>query len=109
MNLTFKTLLSSLLVLLIYCGFSAVATAQEDGVLFRAVFVAKDKHGNTDTAIFIVKEGATKGIVEHLGEVNIYGQEPNGPLDLRIIQRTISYLDTGNFKYWFQPYRYQDD
>ena len=103
-----KKIFLSFLVLLTWCGFSAIMVAQENGVLFRAVFVAKDALGNTDTAIFIVKEGATKGIDEHLGEVNIYGLPPQGPLDLRIVQRTKVNKSVGNFNYWLIPPGYTD-
>ena len=34
-----------------------------------------------------MKEGATKGIDAELGEINLYGREPQGDLDIRIIRR----------------------
>jgi len=50
--------------------FTSKAYAQEDGVRFRAVFEAEDALGNKDTAVFVIKEGATRGIDPELGEVN---------------------------------------
>ena len=75
------------------------AFSQVDGVWFRTVIKVEDAKGNIDSVIFYVKEGATKGIDSHLGEVNLYGTEPQGDLDIRIVQRTPIYLlDIGD--YW---------
>jgi len=68
---------------------SSVYSQQENDstIWFRTVIKAVDAVGNVDTVVFYVKEGATKGIDTSFGEVNIYGQEPIGDLDIRIIQR----------------------
>ena len=61
--------------------------SQEDyyaTVKFRAV----DALGNADTVTFYVKSGATDGIDTAFGEVNIYGTEPQGDIDMRFVQRT---------------------
>jgi len=76
------------------------AHAQEDGVYyFKTVFVAEDALGNKDTVVFVVKEGATMGVDTELGEVNLYGIEPQGDLDMRIIQRTTVNFPNG---FWLQ-------
>jgi hypothetical protein len=59
---------------------------------FTTTLEAVDALGNRDTVIFNVKVGATSGIDTELGEINLYGTEPQGDLDMRIIQRT----DTNN-------------
>jgi len=38
--------------------------------------------------VLYVTEGATNGIDTEFGEINLFGQEPTGDLDIRIIQRT---------------------
>jgi len=81
------------------------ALAQEDGVYFRTVFEVIDSQNNRDTVTFVSKEGATRGIDEHLGEVNLYGVPPQGDLDMRIIQRTTinrSYGE-GGLDFWLGP------
>jgi hypothetical protein len=80
--------------------FSQQAQAQEDGIYFRTVFEVRDAVGNTDTVVFIVKEGATSGIDTELGEVNLFGQEPTTDLDLRIIQRTTINCTENGLDYW---------
>ena len=69
-------------------AFSSPLLSQVDGVWFRTVIKAEDAAGNIDTVVFYVKEGATKGIDAELGEINLYGREPQGDLDIRIIRRT---------------------
>jgi hypothetical protein len=84
------------------------AFSQEDGIISKTVFVAEDALGNTDTVVFIVKEGATSGIDTELGEVNLYGQEPTTDLDLRIIQRTTVNCVCAGKDYWLCPIGLED-
>ena len=74
------------------------AFSQEGKEWFKTVIKVEDAKGNIDSVIFYVKEGATKGIDSHLGEVNLYGTEPKGDLDIRIIQRK------KESEYWFEYY-----
>ena len=102
-----KKFLSTKILMLVSCmammlAFSNQAFSQEeDGkVYFGTVFEVRDAVGNIDTCIFIVKEGATRGIDTVLGEVNLYGQEPTKDLDLRIIQRTTINCTENERNYW---------
>ena len=83
-------------------AFSSPLFSQVDGVWFRTVIKAEDAAGNIDTVVFYVKEGATKGIDAELGEINLYGQEPQGDLDIRIIQRTTvnTTISDDSIGYW---------
>jgi len=78
------------------------AFSQVDGVYFRTTIEIRDSQNNTDTVIFVVKEGSTHGIDTELGEINLYGQEPSKVLEARIIQRTDSNFEVGGKPYWLQ-------
>ena len=81
-------MLACCIAMMLAIGGNQVFSQPEDGVYFRTVFEAIDSQNNRDTVTFVFKEGATRGIDEHLGEVNLYGVPPQGDLDMRIIQRT---------------------
>ena len=69
----------------------------------KILFWVEDALGNRDSCWFIGTPTATDGIDEHLGEVNLYSIKPNGPVDIRIIQRTdvnFLYGDSADIGYW---------
>jgi hypothetical protein len=61
--------------------------ASGEKVHLKLVFEAVDAKGNRDTVEYAIREKATNGIDKELGEVNIYGQAPQGDLDMRLVQR----------------------
>jgi len=98
--------ISLIAMILAFSNIQQAFSQEGDSVLSKTVFVVKDAVGNTDTVVFIVKEGATNGIDAELGEVNLYGQEPTKDLDLRIIQRTTVNCKCADFNFWLCPSAY---
>jgi len=75
----------SLMAMILAFNNTQQAHAQEKG---RIMFWAEDAVGNRDTVWFVIHPEATEGVDTALGEVNLYGVEPQGDLDLRIIRRS---------------------
>jgi hypothetical protein len=77
-----KKILFLAMLLLIVAGNGLLA--QTRYLKFRVV----DALGNSDTVTIMEKQGATEELDTELGEINLFGVQPQGDLDLRIIQRT---------------------
>jgi len=71
--------------ILFFAAINNQAFSQEESgkVYVKLTFVAQDALGNTDTIVFSIRE-SLEGVPE---PENLYGVEPQGDLDMRIIQR----------------------
>jgi hypothetical protein len=91
---------ATLIIALVVCIGQLHSQAQARYLKFRVV----DALGNADTVMIMEKDGATEEFDPELGEINLYGVEPQSDLDIRIIQRTDSncYFSFKNEKipYW---------
>jgi len=61
--------------------------AENNDTLALLIWV-EDSAGNKDSVWIYVKHGATDGFDPELGEINLYGVEPQGDLDIRLVLRT---------------------
>ena len=76
-------LLFSAMILFIAFGSQAFSQEESGTVYVKITFVAQDALGNSDTVVFSIRE-SLDGVPE---PENLYGVEPQGDLDMRIIQR----------------------